>query len=290
MSTKAAVMQQPKQGKKVPVFGIVCRIVLIAMVVIWIFPVLFSLMTSFKTLDEFFANIWAIPKQFGIENFIKAFSQGNIGEYFMNSIIIAACSLIAIEIISTMAAYSLARLRIPCSGAIIMACFDIQLLPTETIIIPLYKMMSSMGLLGVKYLPIILAYVGWSIPGTTVILKNFFDTIPKELLEAARIDGSGEIRNLFKIVLPLMKGALATCIVMNFTFVWGELMWANTATLTTTEGLPLTVGLMNFKGEFGTNWPLLCAAICMIIIPLYVVFLFLQKYFVSSLTAGSVKG
>ena len=79
-----------------------------------------------------------------------------------------------------------------------------------------------MGLLGVKYLPIILAYVGWSIPGTTVILKNFFDTIPKELLEAARIDGSGEIRNLFKIVLPLMKGALATCIVMNFTFVWGE--------------------------------------------------------------------
>lgn len=289
MNTKTAVMEQTHQ-KKISVFAIICRVILIAMVVVWIFPILFSLLTSFKTLDEFFANIWALPKQIGIDNFIKAFSQGHIGEYFMNSIIIAACSLISIEIISTMAAYSLSRLRIPCSGAIILACFVIQLLPTETIIIPLYKMMSSMGILGVKYLPIILAYVGWSIPGTTVILKNFFDTIPKELLEAARIDGSGEIRNLFKIVLPLMKGALATCIVMNFTFVWGELMWANTATLTTTEGLPLTVGLMNFKGEFGTDWPLLCAAICMIIIPLYVVFLFLQKYFVSSLTAGSVKG
>ena len=141
-----------------------------------------------------------------------------------------------------------------------------------------------------SYMPIILAYVGWSIPGTTIILKNFFDTVPRELLEAARIDGSGEVRNMFKIVLPLMKGALSTCIVMNFTFIWGELMWARTATLTTAKGLPLTVGLMNFKGEFGTNWPLLCAAICMIIIPLYLVFLFLQKYLVTSMTAGSVKG
>lgn len=290
MSTKTAVIPQSRQRKKIPVFSIVCRVVIITMVIIWIFPVLFSLLTSFKTLEEFFANIWALPERLGIDNFVKAFSQGHIGEYFINSIIIAVCSLISIEIISTMAAYSLARLRIPFSGGIIMACFAIQLLPTETIIIPLYKMMSNMGLLGVKYLPIILAYVGWSIPGTTCILKNFFDTIPKELLEAARIDGSGEVRNLFKIVLPLMKGALATCIVMNFTFVWGELMWANTATLTTTKGLPLTVGLMNFKGEYGTDWPLLCAAICMIIIPLYVVFLFLQKYFVSSLTAGSVKG
>ena len=121
-------------------------------------------------------------------------------------------------------------------------------------------------------------------------MKNFFDTIPKELLEAARIDGSGEIRNLFTIVLPLMKGALSTCIVMNFTFIWGELMWAKTATLTTDKGLPLTVGLMSFKGEYGTQWSLMCAAICMIVIPLYLVFLFLQKYFVSSMTAGSVKG
>lgn len=290
MSIKTAAMPRSGHKKKFPIFGIACRVILIAMVIAWIYPIIFSLMTSFKSLDEFFANIWALPKHLGIENFVKAFSQGHIGEYFMNSIIIAAVSLASIEVISVMAAYALARLRIPHTGIIILLCFAIQLLPTETIIIPLYMMMSKTGMLGTMYLPIIIAYVGWSIPGTTVILKNFFDTVPKELLEAARIDGSGEIRNMFKIVLPLMKGALATCIVMNFTFVWGELMWAKTATLTTDTGLPLTVGLMNFKGEYGTDWPLLCAAICMIIIPLYLVFLFLQKYFVSSMTAGSVKG
>lgn len=276
--------------KKMRIFPIACRVILVAMLVVWIFPVLFALNTSFKDQAEFYSNIWVLPKKLGLDNYIQAFSQGHIGEYFLNSIIIAVVSLILIEVISVMAAYSLARLRIPHTGAIIMICFAIQLLPTETIIIPLYKMMSSMGLLHLRYVPIILAYVGWSIPGTTVILKNFFDTIPKELLEAARIDGSGEIRNLFTIVLPLMKGALSTCIVMNFTFIWGELMWAKTATLTTDKGLPLTVGLMSFKGEYGTQWSLMCAAICMIVIPLYLVFLFLQKYFVSSMTAGSVKG
>ncbi|HHV11272.1 MAG TPA: carbohydrate ABC transporter permease [Clostridiales bacterium] len=276
--------------KKMKVFPVISRIILISLVVVWIYPILFSLQTSFKTLDEFFANIWALPMGISLQNFAKAFVQGHIGEYFFNSIVIAFISLISIEIISVMAAYALARLKIPFAGLIIILCFAIQLLPTETIIIPLYMMMSKLGFLKIQYIAIVLAYVGWSIPGTTIILKNFFDTVPKELLEAARIDGSGEIRNLFKVVLPLMKGALSTCIVMNFTFVWGELMWAKTATLTTTRGLPLTVGLMNFKGEFGTDWPLLCAAICMIIIPLYVVFLFLQKYFVSSLTAGGVKG
>lgn len=288
MNTKTEAI--PSGIHKIRIFPVLCRCILIMLLVIWVYPVIFSLQTSFKTLEEFFADIWALPSRLGIENFVKAFVQGHIGEYFVNSIIIAAISLISIEVISVLAAYALARLCIPHVNLIIMICFAIQLLPTETIIIPLYMMMSKLGILGIPYMPIILAYVGWSIPGTTIILKNFFDTVPRELLEAARIDGSGEVRNMFKIVLPLMKGALSTCIVMNFTFIWGELMWARTATLTTAKGLPLTVGLMNFKGEFGTNWPLLCAAICMIIIPLYLVFLFLQKYFVTSMTAGSVKG
>lgn len=276
--------------KKPSVSGIVFRIIILSMAVIWVYPVLYSFMTSFKTLQEFYQDMWAMPHQIGLENYVTAFSQGHIGDYFLNSIIIAACSLLGIELISTLAGYALSKLKLPNVGLIIVLCFAIQLLPTETIIIPLYMMTAKLGLLKIRYLPIILVYIGWSIPGTTVILKNFFDTVPKELLEAARIDGSGEIRNMFAIVLPLMKGALSTCIVLNFTFVWGELMWARTATLTTTQGIPLTVGLMNFKGDFGTNWPLLCAAVCMIILPLYLVFLFLQKYFVASMTAGSIKG
>lgn len=275
---------------KTPLHVWVFRTILMVMTFAWIYPVIFAFITSFKTMKEFYADIWAWPQVFRVQNYVDAIVKGRIGDYFMNSLIIAAVSLLSIAICSVLAAYALTRLRIPHPEAIIIFCFLIQLLPTETVIIPLYILMSRLGLLNLVYVPIILAYVGWSIPGTTVILKNFFDTIPGELLEAARIDGSGEVSTMFRIVLPLMKGALSTCAVMNLTFIWGELMWARTATLVRDRGIPLTVGLINFKGEYGTDWPLLCAAICVIVIPLYLMFIFLQKHFVASLTAGGVKG
>lgn len=266
------------------------RVFLILFTVVCLYPILFSFQTSLKDMNEFYADIWGWPEVMRFGNYVEAMITGQVGEYFMNSVIIAVLSLLLIETFSIMAAYAIARLRLPHPEMILLFCFGIQLLPTETIIIPLYIMMSRLGLLKVMYWPIVIAYVGWSIPGTTIILKNYFDTVPSELLESARIDGAGEIVTMFRIVLPLMKSALATCIVMNFTFVWGELMWAQTATLTTIKGIPLTVGLLNFKDQFGTDWPLLCAAVCVIVIPLYVLFIFLQKYFVASMTAGGVKG
>ena len=151
-------------------------------------------------------------------------------------------------------------------------------------------MMTKMSILKVTYLSQILAYAGWSLPGTIIIMKNFFQSIPGELLEAARIDGSSEVNTMVKVILPLMKSSVMTCIVMNFSFAWGELMWAQISTLLTDKGIPLTVGLLNFQGEFGTQWPPLCAAIIMILIPLFILFGFAQKYFVAGLTAGSVKG
>lgn len=275
---------------KQPLFVSCFRFILVILAVSSLYPILFAFQTSFKTMKEFYASIWSWPQHIGIENYAEAMVVGKVGEYFGNSIIIAVCSIVLIQIISILAAYSIARLKLPKPELILLVCFGLQLLPTETIIIPLYIIMSKIGILETMFVPIIIAYVGWSIPGTTIILKNYFDTTPVELLEAARIDGAGEVTTMFKIVLPLMKGAIATCAVMNFTFVWGELMWARTATLVTTKGIPLTVGLLNFKGQYGTNWPLLCAAVCVIVLPLYLVFLFLQKYFVAGLTAGSVKG
>ncbi|HHV12938.1 MAG TPA: carbohydrate ABC transporter permease [Clostridiales bacterium] len=268
----------------------VFRLVLVVLALVYICPILFAIITSLKTEREFYSNIWALPQNIRLENYISAFKVGKIGEYFGNSVIIAIGSIIPIEICAVLLAYAIARLKLPKTELILIFCFAIQLLPTETIIIPLYITMSKLSILSVPYMPMILAYAGWSIPGTAIIMKNYFDTVPSELLEAARIDGAGEVTTLFRVMLPLMKGVLATCIVMNFTFVWGEMMWARTATIVTTKGIPLTVGLMNFKSDLGTQWPLLCAAICLVIIPLYLLFLFLQKYFVASLTAGGVKG
>ena len=230
MSTKTAVMKKKKWTEDRTI-KLILRLLLLCFSVVYIYPVIFAVITSLKTLPEFYTDIWALPKKFLYGNYIEAFFTGKIGEYFLNSVIIAVCSILAIQVISTMAAYALTRLRVPHTNLILLILFALQILPTETIIIPLYVEMSKIGFLRMQYVPIIIAYVGWSIPGSAIILKNFFETVPKELLEAARIDGSGEVKSLFLIVLPLMKSAVCTVSIMNFNFVWGELMWAQIATL-----------------------------------------------------------
>lgn len=266
------------------------RAILVCLTVVNLYPLLFTLLTSLKTSDEFFSDIWALPRTFFIDNYTQAFEVGRLGEYFYNSVVIALVTLLMVTVVAAFAAYALARLQVPFAGAIVGLLLIIQILPTESMVLPLYMMMSKLKLLGVTYVPVTFAYVGWLLPGTIVILRNFFLSIPSELLESARIDGSGEMSTMFRIVFPLTGGAIATCTVLNFCFVWGELLWAQISTLTTEKGLPLTVGLINFQGQYATDWGLMTAAICMILVPLFLLFVFLQKYFVQGLTSGAVKG
>ncbi len=268
----------------------IMRVFLIAMSVVSIFPLIFAIMTSFKNNKEFYANIWALPEKIGIENYVKAITEGKIGEYVINSVIISAITLTMVLVIAIMASYALSRMRIPGAEIILVLLILIQILPTESIVIPEYIIVSRLGLLRTKYWAMIIPYVGWMLPGTIIILANFFKTIPVELVEAARIDGASEWMTMIKIIVPLMKSCILTCLVFNFCFVWGELMWAQIATLVKEEGVPLTIGLLNFKGLYSTDWGATAAAICIITLPLYVLFLFTQKYFIEGLTAGSVKG
>ncbi len=266
------------------------RLVLILFAAVTLYPVLFVVFTSLKTTDEFYGALWSIPRGFHYENYVDAFKTARLGDYLGNSVIIAALSLVTCSVIATFAAYSLARLRVPFAGAIIGLLFLLQILPGESMIIPLYMMMSKLHLFKVIYFPMVIAYLGWMLPGTIVILWNFFRSIPDELIEAARIDGSGELSTMFRIVFPLAGAAVATCTVFNFGFVWGELMWAQIATLTTERGIPISVGLINFQGQYTTNWTLMSAGMFMVLLPLIVLFVVLQKYFVQGLTAGAVKG
>lgn len=266
------------------------RIFLVILVVVNIYPVLFTLFTSFKSTEDFYSNIWSLPQRLLLNNYVNAFKIGHIGEYFINSIAIEIITLLGTMFLGVLAAHALARLKVPFAKGIIAVLLIVQILPQESMIMPLYIFMSKLKFIGMIYLPIATAYIGWFLPGTIVILTSFFQTIPVELLESARIDGSSEINTMFKIIIPLSMGAITTCTVLNFCGAWGELMWAQIATLNSNIGMPLTVGLINFQGQYTTDWGLMTAAICMVLLPLFTMFIFLQKYFIQGLTSGAVKG
>lgn len=267
------------------------RIFLILVVSINIYSIVFVLNTSLKTKNDFYGNIWGIPNTFFGENYVTAWVQGNIGQYFINSIIVTSLSLAITLILATLAGYALSRLKLPFANAITTLFLSMLVIPNESIILNLYRQFVTAGIANTLFVPMIIVYIGWSMPMSVVILKNFFDTIPNDLLDAARIDGASEMATLRNVVLPLMTPALGTVTIFDFCGIWGELLWAQVSTSAqSNQGLTLPVGLLSFQGQYGTDWGPMSAAIIVIIVPLIIMFLFLQKYFITGLTAGSIKG
>lgn len=253
------------------------------------YPILFMLLTSLKTNKEFFVNLFGLPRTVELANYARAWSVGKLGTYFFNSVFVTGVSVAALTMIALFGGYALAKLYIPKADLIISGFMVFNFIPGIAIYISLYSMMSRMNLTGGR-LGLILPYIAWQIPFSMYIIKQYFETIPSELIESGRIDGCTEFQAFFHIMLPLVKPAMATIVVFTFIGNWGELMWANIATASNATIKTLPVGLLNFKTEMGVEWGQYTAGICMVTLPLMLVFGYFQKYFVSGLTNGAVKG
>lgn len=265
-----------------------CRIFCFAYVLITVYPIIFVLLTSFKPTSEFYTNIWGLPQTWAFENYLTAWETAHIGEYMKNSLIVVGITLVITLVTGALAGYALSRFKIKCAELIMMLILFCTMIPSEAVIMPVYTMISRMKLTG-SYWALILPYTGWGLPMTTYIFRNYFDTLPNELLEAARIDGCSEVRTFLHISVPLMLPAIATNAIFQFVSWWGELLWASVE-LSSSTMKTIPIGLVSFSAAFGTNWGALSAAICIVLIPITVFFLFVQKYFISGLTGGAVKG
>jgi raffinose/stachyose/melibiose transport system permease protein len=257
--------------------------------VIVIGPVLFVFLTSLKDNQEFFTNIFGLPSSFKWTNYSTAWNIGKLGNYFFNSVFVTVTSVLLTAITAILGGYALAKLHIPKANLIISALMTFTFIPGIAIYISLYTMMSTVRMIGNLW-TLILPYAAWQIPFSMYIIKQYFETIPEELIESGRIDGCNELQAFINIMLPLIIPAIATIIVFNFIGNWGELMWANIATAASLAIKTLPVGLLNFKSEMGVQWGQYCAGICMVTIPLVIVFSYFQKYFVAGLTNGAIKG
>ncbi|NMO97675.1 carbohydrate ABC transporter permease [Paenibacillus lemnae] len=264
------------------------RIIVLAFILITIYPILFVVLTSLKETEEFYTNIWWLPEKTAWGNFKEAWVDARIGEYFATSLYVVSISLFLILLFGALAGYALARLEVPFSKTILFLLLSTTFLPSETVIMPLYIMMSKLDLVGTAA-GLIIPYTGWGLPITIYIFYGFFKSLPSELLEAARVDGCTEMKAFGKIIIPLMMPAVATCAIFGFVGLWGELLWASIA-LSMSDLRTLPFGIISFQSQFGTDWGPMSAAICLILIPLIVFFLFVQKYFVQGITGGAVKG
>ncbi len=264
------------------------RIFLALFVIIVIYPMLFVLLTSVKTTNEFYTNIWLLPKTFAFENYSYAWDIAKIGEYFLTSVIVVVFTVAATLLISAFAGYGLAKLNVPKADLIVLFIFLISMLPSESILMPAYLLISKMGFTG-TYPSLILPYISWGLALSIYIYRNFFATVPTEIIEAARVDGCSETGTFLRIVMPIVTPATATNAIFIFLGWWGEMLWASVE-LSASPLKTLPLGITAFMQSAGTNWGPLCAASAIILVPVIIFFLFTQKYFIAGLTGGAVKG
>lgn len=286
---------EKKQGKTVTAYShsrsakIVSRVLTVLTAVTVVYPLIFIALVSFKNNQEFYSNIWGLPQIWRWSNYSYAWISGKIGTYSINSIVITLSAVLGSVLIAALGGYALSKMCIPKAELFLSILMMFNFIPGVAIYIPLYTQMNSMKLSGTLWM-MILPYLAWQIPFSIYIFKKFFDSVPSELIEAARADGCGEIGIFFKVILPLVRPAIATVMVFNFINIWGEYMWASIATSSSAAIQTLPVGLLYFRGQYGIEWGPFAAAIMIIIIPLMLVFIYLQKYFIQGLTSGAVKG
>ncbi len=256
---------------------------------IWAIPVIFMLFTSLKTQAAIFSTpAFAPPPELAWSNYTDAMRRGNLLNSAMNSAIIAIIKVPLGLFVSSLAAFALARLRVPRGRVILTLLVLGTMVPIQVAVATLFRIVLSLGLLN-TYLGVILPYLAFGIPYQIFILYGFFRAVPRELDEAARIDGTTNFQLFWRVILPLAKPALAALFILDFVATWNEFAIA-LVILQSQESYTIPLALQNFNTQFSSSYGPLTAAIMLSILPVLVVYLLFQKYFVAGTFAGAVKG
>jgi raffinose/stachyose/melibiose transport system permease protein len=263
---------------------VVSYVILLIFTALYLGPLLMLVSTSFKTLPEFFRNATGLPESLGFDNFVDAWNLANFPTYLMNSAVYTVVATILFVLTSIFVAFPIARGYFKGSRAILSLYVIALFLPPA--LIPQFQLILNLGLYNTRMGYILLFLIN---PIGIIILVNYIKAIPRELDESAAMDGCGYFRFVLQIILPLIRPAVATVIVLHAIGIWNELILP-TIYLTNHRLYPVTRGLIVFEGVYGSNWPALAAAVLMLMTPMLVLFMFLQRYIIAGLTEGSVKG
>jgi ABC-type glycerol-3-phosphate transport system permease component len=253
-----------------------------------LFPLYFMFTNSFKVQDEFFKNLLGLPKNPVLGNFVKVLQNPNIGRWFANSILLTTGAVLLCTVIAILAAYAFAQMRFPGRDTLFNLITPLMVIPPIVMVIPMFVLFRKLHLVNNLGGPLII-YAGLMLPFTIYLLRNFFVTIPSEIMDAALIDGCTGFQVLTKIFLPLSRPALVTSIIVNAVWVWNELLIA-LVFLQTEELRTLTVGITtSLQKRFTLDVPSLMAGLMVATIPMILLYIIGQNALVRGLVAGYEK-
>lgn len=262
---------------------------LVALAVIQIFPLVWLLFFSLKNNQEVFNTPpLALPTNPRWENYVKVWTRGNIGQYFFNSVWITAVAVIITILLASFVTFAITRMKWKYSSLVLGIFMVGMMIPVHSTLIPLFSLFVKTKLID-KPAAIVLSYIAFNLPVTIMILLGFYYTLPREIEEAAIIDGCSVNRMFFKIILPMTTPVMATTAIINMIYNWNEFVFVNTF-ISSDKYKTLTVGVQNFIGQYGADWGAIGATLVISILPILLAYLVLSDRIVEGITSGSIKG
>ncbi len=271
--------------------NVIFCIISVLLMCVLLFPIYWMFVTSLKTETEIFQippTFW--PEVLNTASYRAQLETGdfNMFQSFANSLMISFSAMAIAIVLAVPASYGIAKYRFRGKKIIILTFLVTQMLPVSVLLTPLFILYKSMNIYNSMWAAIISdATIG--IPFSVLILRNYFATIPKELEEAAYIDGCNRFSAFIRVLIPIAKGGVVVCGIFSFLYAWGDLAYGMTFIIDQ-QRRPITAGIFNFLGQYGTKWSYLSAYAIVTIIPVALIFIFMQKYIIAGMTSGAVKG
>ncbi|WP_193103904.1 carbohydrate ABC transporter permease [Brachybacterium sp. FME24] len=260
--------------------------VLLLISIATVYPFVWMILTSIRESNSVFGGSF-FPERITFDAYARVLEFTGFMGHYWNSLWMTTVTCGIVLALSTLCGYAFAKLRFPFKNTLYIALLATLMMPGTALIIPVYLQLRSFGLLDSQF-GLILVYASGAAPFSMFLMRAFFESLPDELVHAARVDGAGELSVFLRIVLPLARPGIATVLIFQFLSTWNEFLMANTI-LQTPEKLPLQPVLFSLQGEYSTDWTTLSAGLTLSAIPVILVYVFLQKQFIAGMTLGAVK-
>lgn len=262
-------------------------LVLVAIAISILYPLIWMVISSMKSYTEIYNNVWGVPSEWLVNNYKSAWEKG-IARYFYNSFFITSVTIVGVVLISSMAAYALARYRSRLVDVGLLIVMVGMMVNPQVCLIPLYTMLDRMGLINTPW-AMILPYIAFRLPLSILLIRSYFIGIPREIEESAIIDGCSDFRIYRSIYLPIARPILVTVVVLTAYYAWNEFLFA-TIFINSEKYKTIPSGLMNFRDALQTDWGVLLAGMVISAVPMIILLIVLQKHLVRGLSEGGVKG